>query len=421
MGEEKEILRFELDASGAMTEAAKLEESLRRLKDASTGGGGAGPAAVGDAVALDAAAKSTEGVGSATEQLIAKKRQLSQVVNLVGGSFGAEVSQVGSLVSLLMTATPVIGQVAIGLAALSVGIKVFTGIKKAAEEAAKAQRDYNEALREAKGGQLTTEAGLAKGLEAFGARSPENIASSWKLMRETMVGFGKPQDQAAEAAGIAVGAGFGTPEDAAVLGQMKIEGVPLGNMADTQRFMKIARENGDYERLLAKARPQPGDTTAAANIAAGMILPVVAPVRSPVELAYEALKPQLPKGMEFATFKTAFDDIDTERSHLAQAKEERAALAAGTSAQAGPRAEELDQRISAIQDRLAKGGVAEKWVETTERVTEGRQAVNQEAVPAQAGITIHSETYIATQHNTGDRRSKLRRRESSLTNQSPMP
>jgi hypothetical protein len=251
----------------------------------------------------------TKKAASATEELIGKKRALAAIVTLLGGSFGAEISQVGSLVSLLTSATGVVASVGAALAGLAVGIRVFNELKEAAEKAAAAQRAYNEAVAEGQAQKREGATGIAEGLEKFGARTEENIKAATQMQDRLRGEWGIPKEAAGQAATLATGAGVGL-EDAVRIATLRGAGARIESPADAQRALRGAA--GQSQALLDEARRHAADTVgraeriqAAAPQVGGM--GEVGPERA----TFEALKAQpggleasgLPRDMSFTQFQ----------------------------------------------------------------------------------------------------------------------
>lgn len=261
--------------------------------------------------ALAASAEGTQKAASATEQLIAKKRALAAAVALAGGSFGAEVSQLGTLVSLLVTGGPLLGAVAAGLAALAVGVKVFTDIKKAAEEAAGAQREYNEAVAQGQALKREQARGIAEALEELGARSEENIKAARQMQDQLRKDWGIPKERAGEVAAVATAAGLST-EDAVRIATLRGAGAKIDTPEDAKRALAVAR--GKEGALLETARRNAADIAGRTERERAMA-PQVGGTGgvSPERAAYESIRDQpgglaasgLPANMTFEQFQAA--------------------------------------------------------------------------------------------------------------------
>ena len=273
----------------------------------------AAEAAAGEAVALEKSSTAMRGAGSATDQLLEKKRALANVVRMVGGSFGAEVGELGSLVSLLMTATAPVAAVAAGLAALAIGVKVFTDLKQAAEEAAAAQRAYNDAVAAGQGQKREQAATVAETLEKSGARSEENIKSALQMQQRLREEFGVPAAQAGEIGALSTAGGLGV-EDAARLAVRRGAGAKIETPEQARKALEMAQQGGQSEALLQEAKRHAADLVGQRE-RIGAKAPMVGGTGevSAQRAAYEAMKEQpgglaasgLPSDFTFEGFQAA--------------------------------------------------------------------------------------------------------------------
>jgi hypothetical protein len=297
----------ELQAVGQA--AASAQQQAAAAKKESQAAAPEQPAAGAAGLAEDA--EQSKRAASATEQLIEKKRSLANVVRMVGGQFGSEVGELGSLVSLLLTANPAVMGVAAALAALAIGVKVFGDLKRAAEEAAAAQREYNAAVAEGQAQKRTATQGIAQELERFGARSEENIKAATQTRDRLRKDLGVPVEQGTKVGVLAAGAGLGT-EDAERLSVLIGAGARIESPEEAKKALAQAQQAGKSDLLLAEAKRHAMDQAAIAErVKARAPAASGTGEASPEALAFQALKEQpggpgasgFPKELTFEQFQ----------------------------------------------------------------------------------------------------------------------
>ena len=338
--EQKEIVRYEFQA-----DLGNLEQQARRASEVATGidqkmGRFTTPlmrdqaAEAAQAKADDAAfAAFREKAGaeeeqlkknsSATAELIAHKRQLANVVNLLGGSFGGTAGQVIGLVGALGSATPAMLAFLAAAAGLAAVKHEWDDIAEAAQKAAAAQREASEAVAAGQKGKAGTVATLAGQLESYGMRGPEALAAGEELRQKLRETYGVEPGRATRAAALGAAGGFSL-EDTARLATGIGAGAQIEDVAGANRFFATAQTEGYYDSLLQQAQ-------AAANDEAGKAerIRAKAPMESgragldPLREAFEGLKGQegglgasgLPAALTFDQFRAA-----TEGNTLATAR-----------------------------------------------------------------------------------------------------
>jgi hypothetical protein len=306
--EQKEIWRLELDPS-------QMERAVQRVLDL-TEQIKAKRAAGGDATALEAELQTQVDFlrqlqhekkqdANATQDLMRAKGQLAAVVNLLGGSFGGLIGQLGGVIQLLTTMAPTAIAAGAALAAIAIGKKYFEDIKRAAEEAAKAQEAYNDAVREGQSLKMGTTQSMAEQLEKWGARSQENVKAATEMRDALQKTYGVSEQEAAQAAALAAGAGLST-KDAARLSVLLGGGAQIGTPEQAQQALEAARQKGSYDKLLDAAVEHSRDA-AGRGVRKAAMAPGFGGTgeMTPVESAYEALKNQ-PGGFEAAGLPADF-------------------------------------------------------------------------------------------------------------------
>lgn len=313
MADQKEILRYEFDITDVEAKTAKLRQMMDEIKAKRGAGEDTSELEAQfhkEADALGRSTQATKQASGATEDLVRQKDKLANVVSLVGGQFGGLVGQLGNVVELIMRG----GKAAIGfgvaLVALAAGAKVFRDIKAAAEEAAKAQERYNEAVRAGQSLKLTETQAMASQLETWGARTEANVKAAEEMHRRLRKDYGTPTGLAAQTASLAVAAGLSV-EDAARLRVLIGGEASISTPEEAQQALEQARKDQTYEGLLEQAAKFAGDLAGEAETQLALAPNVGGTGRmSPEQAAYEGLKKQpgglaasgLPANLTFEEF-----------------------------------------------------------------------------------------------------------------------
>jgi hypothetical protein len=328
--EQKEIVRYEFQA-----DITDLEAKARRASEMATGidqkiGRFATPlvrdqAAEAAQSAADQAAfqawrgRATEEegqlkrTGSATQELIAHKRQLANAVSLMGQNFGGATGQIIGLVGALGSATPVMLAFLTAAAGLAAIKHEWDDIAEAAQKAAAAQLAANEAVAAGQKAKAGTVATLAGQLESYGMRSPEALAAGEELRQKLRETYGVEPGPATRAAALGAAGGFGL-EDTARLATGIAGGAAIGDVGGARRFLATAQQAGYYDSLLQQAQASARDEAGKAER-----IRAKAPAASgragldPLREAFEGLRAQegglaasgLPEVLTFDQFRAA--------------------------------------------------------------------------------------------------------------------
>ncbi len=214
MAEEREILRYELDLTDVEAKVARVQQLIQEIGAQKAAGRDtsaaeqqvhvqlAGLSAAAGLRDAEAMARSS----GATEELVRQKAKLAAVVNMVGGQFGGAVQQVGSLVALLTTATPVVGGVALALAGVGAATAAWRHMREEIEKANAELRKFGagqRALIEEKRGPLER---IEGDLLSFGALKPGAAEGAFRLGL-SLQKEGIPEDLALKIAPLAYAAG----------------------------------------------------------------------------------------------------------------------------------------------------------------------------------------------------------------------
>jgi len=369
MGEQREVLRYELDITDVESKTRKMEELLVQLK--------ARRAAGEDVSELEAQiSREAEGLtnvtaawrrcGNATEDVIRQKDKLAQTVSLLGGRFGGLVGQLGSVAELLVSA----GRAAIGfgvaLASITGVITLYQHLKHEIAGAVEQQEKLNEAQRQGKREQMGTAATMAEGLAAWGAGGRADEEASWDMRRELMRQYGFNPEQARRAAEIATAAGIGSPEEAAVLSELMRSGAQVTSREDAQRAMAAAQEGGEYARALKVIEKRGQGEAARQYKVQGELMAPNAPHLTPEELLYEGLVAVGkidPEEMPFEEFRKGVGNAEHAEERLGKLRRQRAAVAAEGGPNAVGEAVELGKQIKRVQEDREKYGAWAKHLE----------------------------------------------------------
>jgi hypothetical protein len=192
-------------AATAATAAQQAQQSAVTLANAE--------AATGAVVAANT--ETTKKASGAVGDLLTHKEKLSQVVSLLGGSFGAQAGQLGTVLQMITTLNPALIVTAAGMAALTAGVKVFRDLAEATRQAREELEKYAAAEQELREEHVGTAGKVDEGLLRLGGLDAQASAGALSLVQE-MRKLGIDEQRAVEVAPQAYLAGI-TPREAALV------------------------------------------------------------------------------------------------------------------------------------------------------------------------------------------------------------
>ena len=327
MGEQREVLRYELDITDVESKTRKMEELLVQLKAKRAAGDDTSELEAQisrEADSLTNVTKAWRRCGDATEDVIRQKDKLAQTVSLLGGRFGGLVGQLGSVAELLVSA----GRAAIGftvaLAGVTGVIAIYQKLRDELRKTVEEQERLNEAQRQGKREQMGTAATIAEGLADLGAGGRANEDAAWDMKRELMRQYGFSPEEAQRAAVMATAAGIGRPEEAAALSGLMRSGARVASGEDARRAVAAAQEGGEYARALKAVQARGQGEAARRYKAQGEVMPANAPHLTPEELLYEALVSEgkiNPEEMPFEEFRKGVDEAEHAEGRIAKRRD----------------------------------------------------------------------------------------------------
>jgi len=351
MAEEKEILRYELDLADVEAKAQRLRILTEQMRAATAKGENTEELQKqiqGEVNALGAMGIEQKKAASTTEDLLRAKEKLTSAVSLMGGTFSGATGQVANMIQMIISANPAVTGMAAGLAALTVGIQVYRSLAEEAEKAAKAQRDYNDAIEVGQKSRETAAASVGTMLEQWGKRSGANVAAGLELQQRLQQGWGAPEALATKAAALSAGAGLGE-EDAAILRVLLGGGAQIGTPEEALAALAGVQQRGARGALLDQAQAYAADA-----IGVQQRIASAAPRRgglagmSAERSAYEALKSQ-PGGLAASGFP---QDMTLEQfTTIASAQRRMVEIAREHGVEPGP---QMDARMLAYGDATAR-------------------------------------------------------------------
>lgn len=218
------------------------------------------------------------------------------------------------------------GKAAIGFgaatAAVTAGILIYQRLRDAIKEAVEEQQKLNEAVHEGQQAKQDAAAQIGGALAAGGALTGENMRAATSMYDQLRKTYGVKD---AGLAGLAAIAGV-SPEEAAVLGAMGRRGVAFGSPEQMQQALAQARKEGTYGTFAREA--DVWAKTAGMGVVAEAMIPGARgrAERRPIDIAYEALRKELPEGMTREEFGQRLDELREAERKMVPLREELAGL-----------------------------------------------------------------------------------------------
>jgi hypothetical protein len=308
---EDEILKYRMDISDVEATAQRLNELLEQIRAKREQGEDTSELERQVTKELDAVGKVTskeKEAAGATEELVKQKERLGSTVRMLGGRFSGFLGDLGGVIELLIQGGKHAIAFAAGLAGITVAIAAVQRLKRALEEATKAQEDLNQKTLEYKATAIQQGTSLADQLLAMGAS--ERFDDAARMATSLVKQWGLSPAAAEQAAGMATVLGLSGTE-AGMLAVAQIQGAPVGTMKQAGAYIgEMTPETATYllGQLEAYARTPAAELRRRIGQLPGAV-GLGARFRDP-EMLYQALKEQgaLPEGIgSYADFRRHFE------------------------------------------------------------------------------------------------------------------
>ncbi|MGE0481828.1 MAG: hypothetical protein AB7Q17_15300, partial [Phycisphaerae bacterium] len=235
-------------------------------------------------------------------ELDKNKRDLADVIKLLGGRWGGLVGDVlGSIQAFTMAGKAIAG-VAAAFAAVTVGIHVYQSWREEIRKTIAEQERLNEATRKAQEAAAGPRAAIAAQLEKSGALTAGNEELAMQIARQLREQFGFTRDQAGAAAATAVGAGMGTFDEAGLVAALQARGASFEGPQDVVNAINNLRESPGGDALLQQLLAERAQTVSAQRERAAGRLDTESGATTPIQSLFRVLQErgELPPGVENA-------------------------------------------------------------------------------------------------------------------------
>lgn len=437
MAEEREILRYEFDISDVESKVVRLKQLQEEIAGKRQEGGdtsGLEQELMREVDGLTQLRRKQNEASHSTEELTRQKEKLANVVNLVGGSFGPLVGQLGDVVELMMsggTAAMGLGGAMAGLAAISVAAETLRD--RLAEANAEVEK-LAEAKRKLIGGEAGNVEQIESSLLGMGALEAGRAEEVYKYAQGLRAQYGVPEDLAFGVAPAAFVAGA-SPEQAGMIALASAAGGG-GLPATAQEFQQRlgGLDQGSRAALMQQLSAMGASATGRRSRAEATLeqrLMAEDPARSEALFSpnIDALVVDFAKEMGLAPEKAGPESVAKWQEQASALRKRRSQLIAqsgfsgGAEADVfGPDAGGVSPDVEIINRQLEKFDQLQKAIEMlTEAFSQ--QAPGGGSAPVGPGGAA---VYIGTQFNAPDNRNPGRSRLVKMTPggselRSPMP
>ncbi len=306
MGENVEILRYTIDDAEAVVKLANIDKLNQQI----TAGKARGQdtrelesqrdlavAVAGGAEKVRQLTGEEQRGALVTADLIGNKQKLAAMVRLMGGEFAAQIGPLGSVLTMLSTASGPVIALAAGLGLIGMASAEVEKAERAVRQLADAQSQLNANIAAGRLARASEEEGMTQALGKYGLRTPEGEAAASDLAARMQRELGFTKSEAQAVAPLATAAGL-SPQEAGMLAILQQRGMDVRTPAAAQKALAdLGRRPDAVEELQRELesirRTEAGQRAIAAAPRIGQRL-------TPEEIAFAGMqrRQELPPGVE---------------------------------------------------------------------------------------------------------------------------